>query len=190
MTTADKILDAAQTRMRKAGYNAVSFRDLAADTVVKSASVHYHFARKEDLGVALVERYHQHFFSALQDRVATADAPEKKVKAICELYRDTLQTDDAICLCGMLGAESPGLPPAVKAAVSQFFQANIDWIGQALQEHLPKLKRQSFATGAVASLQGGMLVATSLSNAQVFDVVIAGVQQNLSALLQRSASKP
>jgi AcrR family transcriptional regulator len=55
--TVEVLLDAAEKRIRKCGYNAVSFRDLAVDADIKSASVHYHFPRKEDLGLALVQRY-------------------------------------------------------------------------------------------------------------------------------------
>ena len=51
------LLNAAERRVRRSGYNAVSFRDLADDVGIKSASVHYHFPQKADLGVALVERY-------------------------------------------------------------------------------------------------------------------------------------
>ena len=39
------ILDTAEQRMRDVGYHSVSFRDLADDLGIKSASVHYHFRR-------------------------------------------------------------------------------------------------------------------------------------------------
>lgn len=46
----EKILAAAEKRVRHVGYNAVSFRDLAADVGVKSSSVHYHFLKKKIWG--------------------------------------------------------------------------------------------------------------------------------------------
>ena len=37
----DAILDAAEKRVRHAGYSKMSFRDVAKDVGIKSASVHY-----------------------------------------------------------------------------------------------------------------------------------------------------
>jgi TetR/AcrR family transcriptional regulator, transcriptional repressor for nem operon len=53
----DQLLDATERRMRAGGYHAVSFRDVAADVGIRSASVHHHFPQKADLGTALVRRY-------------------------------------------------------------------------------------------------------------------------------------
>ena len=53
MDSATQILDIAERRMRQTGYNAVSYRDIAAEMGIKSASLHYHFPKKADLGAAL-----------------------------------------------------------------------------------------------------------------------------------------
>jgi TetR/AcrR family transcriptional repressor of nem operon len=67
-TMKDKILDAAEKRVRGAGFSAMSFRDLASDVGIKSASVHYHFPTKPDLGEALVDRYTSQFKEHLERR--------------------------------------------------------------------------------------------------------------------------
>lgn len=69
--TVERILDAAETRIKLTGYNAVSFRELVDAVSVKSPSVHYHFPAKADLGVALVKRYHERFFEALAANTAS-----------------------------------------------------------------------------------------------------------------------
>ena len=71
MDRANTILDIAERRMRQTGYNAVSYRDIASEIGIKSASLHYHFPKKEDLGIALVERYSKNFFSALNIKTST-----------------------------------------------------------------------------------------------------------------------
>ena len=50
------IMDAAERRMRIGGFNGFSFREIAADVGVKSASVHYHFPTKENLAAAVTRR--------------------------------------------------------------------------------------------------------------------------------------
>ena len=166
--TAEQILDAAETRIKLTGYNAVSFRELADAVSVKSASVHYHFPAKADLGVALVKRYHERFFEALAANTASA-TPRQKLRAFAGLYRDALNKNGAICLCGMLGAESGGLPRPVVRAVRGFFEANIAWIGAVLKAGAFSDAPRDDATLIVASLQGALMLAASLDDLSVYD---------------------
>jgi TetR/AcrR family transcriptional repressor of nem operon len=172
METIDLLLDAAEQRIRKHGYNAVSFRDLAADANIKSASVHYHFPTKEDLGVTLVQRYRERFFAAVEAKTAKARTPHARLRGFCEVYRGALAIDDAICLCGILGAESAGLPPPLSESVADFFAANIAWIREALDPAWPASRRSKFAVSALASLQGALMVATTLKDASAFEHVV------------------
>jgi TetR/AcrR family transcriptional regulator, transcriptional repressor for nem operon len=41
--TAEQLMDLAKAHIRNAGYGGFSFRDLAAESGIKSASVHHHF---------------------------------------------------------------------------------------------------------------------------------------------------
>ena len=54
--TKQAILDVAKARVQARGYNSLSFRELAKEIGVKSASIHYHFSTKGDLGAALARR--------------------------------------------------------------------------------------------------------------------------------------
>lgn len=182
MSTTDRLLDAAEYRMRRGGYNAVSFRDLASDTDIKSSSVHYHYPRKEDLGIALVERYSERFFIALEMEAAKAGSPEDFLKAFRAVYRMALNNDDAICLCGLLGAETAGLPDVLKAKIQSFFNGNIDWIADVLPQALSKAERRKRAGSLVASHQGAMMLATSLEDNKLFDTITTyAINQALDA---------
>jgi AcrR family transcriptional regulator len=44
--TAERLMDLAEAHMRNGGYAGFSFRDLAAELGIKSASVHHHFPTK------------------------------------------------------------------------------------------------------------------------------------------------
>lgn len=161
MDTVEKLLDATERRIRRNGYHAVSFRDLADELGIKSASVHYHFRRKEDLGKAVVERYSKRFFEALDH------APDP-LAAYCDVFERALKDDEAICLCGVLGAETRGLPEDVSAEVKRFFQANLNW----LADHLGDANK---AAMTLSALEGGMLIAQSLGDLSIFDRVKAGL---------------
>lgn len=158
--------------MRTHGYNGVSFRDLASDTQIKSASVHYHFPRKEDLAVALVQRYGRAFFEQLELHAANAKSAKARLKAIGDVYRAALSAGEAHCLCGMLGAESAGLPADVSNAVGEFFDANIAWVKKALGSAGTPAYRERFAVSAISSLQGAMMISTTLGNPKLLDKTI------------------
>lgn len=178
--TTTKLLDAAEWRMRRGGYNAVSFRDLASDTGIKSSSVHYHFPKKEDLGAALVKRYTERFFEAVERLAGGSNEPKTRLMAYRSAYRSALTDDEAVCLCGLLGAEMAGLPDALAQAVRRFFEQNIEWVGQALPSKLPAHRKLDLARAIVAAHQGAMMMANSLGDQSLFDSVS---QQAIDAAL-------
>jgi len=63
----DAILKAAEARIRRNGFHGFSFRDLAEDVGIKSASVHYYFPTKADLGVSLMRNYQEQMLAAFGD---------------------------------------------------------------------------------------------------------------------------
>ena len=174
-TTQDRIMDVAESSMRLRGYHAVSFRDIAEELGIKSASVHYYFRQKEDLGLALVERYSERFFAALEKRAEKSETSQQCLAAFCKTYRLALTTSGKICLCGLLGAESCGLPERLKSSVADFFDANINWVTGALPSSLPARKRRAKAAQIVATLQGALMLATSLQSVKCFDAAVRGL---------------
>lgn len=168
----ERLLDAAESRIRKGGFHAVSFRDIAGDLGIKSASVHYHFPKKEDLGVAVIERYAAGFFEALEAKVAAGEEP---VAAFVDTYRQSLTSTDTACLCGVMGAEALGLPEPIRTRLTRFMQDNVDWLEKAYADRGDPSARAR-ATQVVASLQGAMMLAINLGDLGVFNNVAAEVE--------------
>lgn len=172
---ASRLLDAAQLAIKSRGYHGVSFRELADDVGIRSASVHYYFPQKEDLAVALVARYTSSFFADLEARSLSHSTSAQLLAAYCDAYRNALEQSERACLCGMLGAESCGLPKPVADAVARFFEANLDWLGRALPEGLPGKTRRMKSAQILAALQGGMMIAATLKDASLFRGVVKQV---------------
>ncbi|MEM7172421.1 MAG: TetR/AcrR family transcriptional regulator [Pseudomonadota bacterium] len=171
--TVKKLLDAAEDSIRLRGYHAVSFRDLADELEIKSASVHYHFRHKEDLGQALVKRYSDSFFASLNAKSVGLTEPRDRIDTFCQVYRQALVEADRICLCAMLAAESCGLPAALAKDVAGFLQSNIDWLVDNLPTDLPASQRLSKAHHILSSLQGAMILSKNLDDQSIIDQVIA-----------------
>jgi TetR/AcrR family transcriptional repressor of nem operon len=161
---ATEIMDAAEWRIREGGYNGFSFRDIAADVGIKSASVHHHFPTKAALAAAVARRYTERFEAA----VAGADGG---VAAWRAAFRKALGEDGRMCLCGVLGAEGGVLPPEVAAEAKRFFARGVDALARIQGE--PTVERRQAALGILATLEGAMLLARTLGDPAVFDAATA-----------------
>ena len=145
--TAEQILDLAETLIQTRGYSAFSYQDIADSLGIRKASIHYHFASKADLGVAVVDRYIERFGAAL---VAIADDEKQSSLAMLDFYvQPYLQfasTPDRVCLSGALAGEMMALPPEVRARVDHFFRTHQVWLTKILKRgvrtpELPGRKR-------------------------------------------------
>ncbi len=143
------ILDAAERRARQGGYHGFSFRDVASDVGIKSASVHYHFPTKEDLGEALAERYIKSILAALGE--ADQLEPVAAFDRMADLFLKSHEVDDLMCLCGVFGAEAAILPDAVRIPVDRFFRELIAWLASSFGD----VKEAELA---VATLEGGLII--------------------------------
>jgi TetR/AcrR family transcriptional repressor of nem operon len=130
--TLQLLLDVAEEMVQTRGYNAVSFRDLAARVNIKTASIHYYFPTKGELGVALAERYRERF-TALRREIAAARAPAPdKLRRYVKALADGFRANGRMCLCGVLAAESSTLPREVVQQVQGFFEENEAWLATIL----------------------------------------------------------
>ena len=177
-TTAERVLDIAQDMVQSRGYNGFSFRDIATALGIKSASIHYHFPSKTDLGAALVIRYSEGFADELRRIEARETGAVKRLRAFIELFRGTLK-NDRHCLCGMLGAEKDSLPPPVSKRVRDFFALCEDWLVTVLRDGRKageiefRGPPQAMADHLLALLEGAMVMARSLEDLGRFDKATA-----------------
>lgn len=161
--TAERILDRAQERIQRRGYNAVSYGDLAEDLDLTTAAIHYHFPSKGDLGQALVARYRR--ASAQRRRTICDNSADlhDRLSQYTTLYTEMLEIG-GICLSGVLAADASTLPEPVQHEVEAFFRDQEDWLteviaadttgGAALQGCD---SARDVAQLLLAVLQGGML---------------------------------
>ncbi|WP_460163969.1 TetR/AcrR family transcriptional regulator [Pseudomonas sp. S2_F03] len=135
MTTIDTkqtILQAARRVVQARGYNALSFRELAKEVGIKSASIHYHFPTKGDLGAALARRYTEDTAAYLDQLLVESQDPKSMMKDYTAAFRAALENDNRMCLCGILAAEHHDLPAEVRVEVDGFTDTNVRWLAKVL----------------------------------------------------------
>lgn len=132
METRELILRCAQELMQTQGYNAFSFRDIAADVGVKSASVHHHFAAKEDLGVEVIRRYGDELIAQLE-RIPESSA-EAKVQGLIRILNQSMTEGNKVCLCAMLMSDSETLPGKMRTELQQLISRVEKWLARVLED--------------------------------------------------------
>ena len=171
--TVPQILDVAEKLVESRGFNGFSYADVANELKITRAALHYHFANKSDLGVALIDRYTSRFadaLSAAEER--TSDAPAR-LEAYAELYLDVLRSQ-RMCLCGMLAAEHETLPAPMQEAVVGFFVENQTWLSRVLEQGTAEgtIEFSGSANEAarmiISSLEGAMLLARLFGDIATF----------------------
>ena len=174
MDSATQILNIAERRMRQTGYNAVSYRDIANEMGIKSASLHYHFPKKEDLGVALTKRYSENFSRALQEIASHEQNAAARINAFVDIYSTALKQRRLVCLCAVLGAESEGLPERVNVEIKSFFDQNIGWLTQQYDD-LGKANPANYAKTVLSLLSGAMVISASSQDDSIFDAAAQSI---------------
>ncbi|SEP07990.1 transcriptional regulator, TetR family [Flavobacterium sp. CF108] len=173
MTTRENIIEKADQFIRNKGYNAFSFKDISNDIGIKTASIHYHFPTKSDLGVATIKE-HIARCEALKKEVAN-ESPLTKLQAFLEVQAQ-IKKENKVCIVGSLATDLNTLDDAIKAELQVFAQIVISWLTEILIEGkelkifdfemAPRTKAIMIITNMVAIVQ-----LSRLTNDNDFDLV-------------------
>jgi len=182
--TSERILDIAERLVQTRGFNSVSYADIASELGITTASLHYHYPGKAELGHALIRRYAQRFSQALNEIEQKQPTAQAKLTAYAGLYADVLR-GKRMCMCGILAAEYQTLPNPMRTEVIGFFDTNQKWLSALLTEG--EADHTLNFTGAVddvaqnilSTLEGAMLVARPYGDLARFN---AAANQLLSSL--------
>lgn len=185
--TREQILDLAETLIQTRGYSAFSYQDIADALGIRKASIHYHFASKADLGVAVVNRYIDRFDAALR-QVAGDDTQSSTAMLdfYTQPYLEFARAPDRICLCGALAGEMLALPAELRARVDHFFRTHQAWLtgilkrGVARGEFRLPAPPSKVARAIFAGLQGALLVKRATGDISQINDVIAVIKLQLA----------
>jgi len=181
--TARKIADTFQDMVMQRGFNAVSYGDIAKELGIRTASIHYHFPTKADLGATVLTRYRDNFKNAWED--VDADDPQSYVRAYNSFMapiRPVRDMEGVSCLFGVLGATHKTLCTNIQDILSDFFVEQEVWLARVFEGGRDKGvfhfvgDAQSFAKLYASALQGAMLIKKSTNNPAHFDAVIGQLE--------------
>ena len=175
----EAILAAAKRAAQAHGYNGLNFRDLAVEVGIKSASIHYHFPTKADLGAAVARRYREDATARLDALRAEAPDALTALRRYPETFRHALLAGNRMCLASFLAAEHDDLPEPVLQEVLAFMEANVAWLAARFAEAgvVPAEQAELRARAAMAAIAGAQLMARSRADVGVYDALIDSYRQ-------------
>jgi TetR/AcrR family transcriptional repressor of nem operon len=184
--TKKQILDIAEDLLLDRGYNGFSYKDISDALTIKNASIHYHFPKKTNLGVAIIERAIKRF----QKWVSFIDSKDlpysKKLDEFCQVFKKYVEQKQQICLGGALETDFKTLPEEMQKETRHFISNMFKWLEKLLTEGKSK-KEFKFPGNAkdqalliIASLQGVIQI-VRVTAPSSFDATVKQIKRYVCA---------
>jgi len=160
----EKIIDVAQALVQSRGFNAFSYRDLADRILIRTASIHYYFPKKDDLACALMQRYRTDFDGVIQSIDHSDRSPEDRLSSYLKVFSELSVGGSRLCLFAVFSAELSTFSEAVQEEIKAFYEDNVRWLAAVIDDgrlsgvfSFPGESRD-IASAIFSFLEGEMLV--------------------------------
>lgn len=180
--TKDQILDVAEHLLQSKGFTAFSYADISKSTGTTKANIHHHFASKEELGCALIDRYRSRYKRVIEDAELKDLSSREKLNIYFDSYKELLDLTDRICYGGTLGASYNALPSSMQSKTDQMVEEHIAWLSNSLAaakedgEVYFEGHAHETALMIVAMIQGCLQIVRSAGR-ESFEVLINKIKQ-------------
>lgn len=193
--TRQRILDAAERLVIDNGYAATSVDKVIAAAQSSKGSFFHHFASKDDLARALVERYAAadiaHLDAAVAEvTAATGDAGERVLRfvRIFENSADELMTAQSSCLYVSVLTERELVERGTSAEIQRAIAAWRDGLSALLRDALPTpggIDLDALADHMFVTFEGAFILCRASADPGQMRAQLTIVRQLLEVLLQR-----
>ncbi|MBL4615730.1 MAG: TetR/AcrR family transcriptional regulator [Magnetovibrio sp.] len=183
--TRQQILEIAEELLQKRGFNAFSYQDIANELGIRKASLHYHYASKADLGLALAERHANRALGFLQGIDEMHLSPWQQLDEFFKPFVDLAKTCQLMCPGGIMAAEFETLPKPMQNRMCEYFTIIHTWLTRVLTQGRasgqlyfgaePAIK----AYAIIATLEGAILIAKTRQNADFIDPIVQDIKVSL-----------
>ena len=189
----DRIVEAAMELFGAKGYNSTSVADILSRTQLNSGSLYHAFPGKQDILIAVLERYRDGLYPMLIDPAWREEPdPIERIFALLARYRwMILETECTYgCPIGSLALELHDADPAVRELLAVNFAGWVGAIERCLAdagERLPAaLDRRALAEFVLTTMEGGVMQARTHRNVGHFDRGVAMLRDHFAMLFARA----
>lgn len=174
--TRERLIDAAMRLFWEKGYQSTSVADILAAAEANSGSLYHFFPTKQDLLVAVLDRYREGIGPMLLEPAwEGVDDPIERVFALLAKYRQLLEMTDCFygCPIGSLALELHEPDPPVREQLALNFAGWVAAVESCLEEagdRLPAdLDRHALAQLVLTTMEGGVMQARTYRDLAPFD---------------------
>ena len=193
----DRIVEAAMELFGAKGYNSTSVADILSRTQLNSGSLYHAFPGKQDILIAVLERYRDGLYPMLIDPAWREEPdPIERIFALLARYRwMILETECSYgCPIGSLALELHDADPAVRELLAVNFAGWVGAIERCLDyagERLPAdLDRRALAEFVLTTMEGGVMQARTHRDVSHFDRGVAMLRDHFAMLFARAEREP
>ena len=178
-STAERLVDAATELFMAKGYGSTSIADILREAGANSGSLYHVFPTKQDLLLAVLDRYRTGIMPMLIEPAweGVAD-PIARIFALLARYRLALEATDCTygCPIGSLALEIHEPDPPVRALLAANFDEWVDAIRQCLDGALDRLPadldRMALAQFVLTVMEGGVMQSRTHRSLTAFDASV------------------
>jgi len=153
--TKDEIIASALPMIRKKSYSAFSYDDISKELEITKAAIHYHFEKKEDLGIAICEKIREGFTLCYENARHEIENNNGHPWSYIESVMSYLAADE-ICPVSSFQSDFENLPPRLKDEVKQLSKIQIDQLDLLIKEFAPNVKDNTVAITTNLSIKGAL----------------------------------
>ena len=194
-STRERLISAALKLFGEKGYQSTSVADVQRESDCHSGSFYHFFPTKQDLLLAVLERYRTGIVPMLIEPAwADVDDPIERIFALLARYRMLLETSHCSfgCPIGSLALELHEPDPAVRQLLANNFSGWIDQVENCLVDARSVLGRdldtRRIASFVLTVMEGGVMQARTYRDLRPFDAAIATLRDYFN-VLQRAAAR-
>ncbi|MEM8954261.1 MAG: TetR/AcrR family transcriptional regulator [Verrucomicrobiota bacterium] len=116
------------------GFDSFSYSDLAKHLNIRKASIHHHFPKKQDLGLAILDQVKGSCADHFQCISSQSISASKKLDLAFNLGRDLCDSGNRICPVGSFQAEFNVIPPSMQTKLREIEDLEIDFFTKILDQ--------------------------------------------------------
>ena len=144
------------------GFDSFSYNDLSQEIGIAKASIHHHFKRKEDLGLALLVFMKEGTVKRNDHLLALDLSPWQKLEAFFDMNARAIENGGKNCPINALQANVSIISPEMKGVLKEIIDLEIDLVTTILEdgrnegELFFKGRARNHAALVVSTLRGTM----------------------------------
>jgi len=134
MNTKQQIVEISAGLLREHGFSGFSYLDLSRELGITKASVHHHFPKKQDLGLALCEWTHDWLVQGLEHFDSHGSTNWNKLERYFQAGMKHTLTDHKVCPISALHSDLSKLPAPITAALKSLDDVELAWVTKVMED--------------------------------------------------------